>query len=279
VRSFVNGFGSAPGKPPAAAAVRTRRDSHWETLLHRPACVRNQDRIRIESFGAGWPGLGQGEGIDMAGRDALKIARSPARPQSTGRREQIIDAALTVMISNGVYNTTTRKIAEAAGVNVATLHYHFHNKEEIIFSAMEELASRYRNTLSARFTQPQTLHDRMEDLLWFIWGEIRQAPGEQLVLQEMTLYVLRVSGAEHLAAQKEREIKSLYSASLRDCRDVGQQDAPQIEQLTDFIYACFVGILNQWLATKDESSLVKTTGNLIEAAQALAGKLLPHGSQ
>jgi AcrR family transcriptional regulator len=212
----------------------------------------------------------------MAGSEALRIRRSPVRPQSTGRREQIISAALAVMISDGVHNTTTRKIAEAAGVNVATLHYHFHDKEEIIFSAMEELASSYRNTLSARFTQPQNLHDRIHDLLWFIWGEIERAPGEQLVLQEMTLYVLRVSHAKHLAAQKEREIKSLYSVSLRDCRDVGPHDEPQIEELTDFIYACFVGILNQWLATRDQSSLVRTTGNLIEAAQALAGKLLPH---
>lgn len=212
----------------------------------------------------------------MAGNEALKIRRSPDRPQSKGRREQIIHAALTVMISNGVYNATTRRIAEAAGVNVGTLHYHFHDKEEIIFSAMEELAASYRNTLSTRFTQPQNLRDRIEDLLWFIWSEIKQAPGEQLVLQEMTLYVLRVPHAEHLAAQKEREIKSLYSVCLRHCRDVGPNDEPQIEELTEFIYACFVGILNQWLATRDESALVKTTGNLIEAAQALACRLLPH---
>ena len=65
---------------------------------------------------------------------------------------------------------------------------------------------------------------RIHDLLWFIWGEIEQAPGEQLALQEMTLYVLRVSHAEHLAAQKEREIKSLYSVSLRRCSDVGASD-------------------------------------------------------
>lgn len=215
----------------------------------------------------------------MDGREAIKIRRSPARPQSTGRREQIIGAALTVMISNGVHNTTTRKIAEAAGVNVATLHYHFHDKEEIIFSAMEELASSYRNTLSAHFAQQQDLHDRIHDLLWFIWGEIEKAPGEQLVLQEMTLYVLRVSHAEHLAAQKEREIRSLYSASFRECRGVRPEDGPRLEELTEFIYACFVGILNQWLATRDRASLVRTTGNLIAAAQALADRLLPHCSR
>ncbi len=92
----------------------------------------------------------------------------------------------------------------------------------------------------------------------------------------MTLYVLRVTHAGHLAAQKEHEIRSLYSGSLRLCGDFNPNDKPQMEELTDFVYACFVGILNQWLATKDESSLVRTTTNLIEAAQVLAVGLLPH---
>ncbi|MCR5859939.1 hypothetical protein [Mesorhizobium sp. J428] len=110
-------------------------------------------------------------------------------------------------------------------------------------------------------------------------GEIEKAPAEQLVLQEMTLYVLRVAHAEHLAAQKEREIRSLYSAYLRDCRNVRPDNAPRIEEGTDFIYACFVGILNQWLTTRDRASLMRTTGNLIDAAQALTGRLLPHCSR
>jgi AcrR family transcriptional regulator len=205
----------------------------------------------------------------------MSITRSQARPNGGARRRQIIDAALNVMISEGVYNVTTRKIAEAAGVNVATLHYHFHNKEEIIFEAMEALASGYRDTLAARFTEPQALIDRIGDLLWFIWSEIEKARGEQLVLQEITLYVCRVPGAEHLAGEKEREIKSLYSELLMRCSDVREADAPRIAELTDFIYACFVGILNQWLASRDVPTLVRTTENLIEAARTLTLRLIP----
>jgi AcrR family transcriptional regulator len=201
------------------------------------------------------------------------ITRSQARPNSGARRQQIIDAALRVTIADGVYNVTTRKIAEIAGVNVATLHYHFHNKEEIIFQAMEALASGYRATLAARFTERQSLHDRIGDLLWFIWSEIEKSPDEQLVLQEMTLYVCRVPGAEHLAGEKEREIKSLYSELLMQSSDVGETDATRVSELTDFIYACFVGILNQWLAARDVPMLVNTTENLIEAARSLSSRL------
>jgi AcrR family transcriptional regulator len=202
--------------------------------------------------------------------DKRILRKSLARPNSDGRREQIVAAALRVMISEGVYNATTRKIADVAGVNVATLHYHFHDKEEIIFNAMELLASGYRETLATRFSEPQTLHDRIGDLLKFIFGEIERGRGEQLVLQEMTLYVLRYPHAEHLAAEKEREIQSLYLDSLRASIDVRPDDEAELVRLTNFIYASFVGILNQWLATGNRALLLRTTDDLVDAARTLA---------
>jgi AcrR family transcriptional regulator len=207
--------------------------------------------------------------------------KSRARPNSDGRREQIVEAALKVMIAEGVYHATTRKIAEAAGVNVATLHYHFHNKEEIILSVMEVLASGYRNTLARRFAEPQKLHDRIADLLRFIWSEIERTRGEQLVLQEMTLYVLRYPDAEHLAGEKDREIFALYADTLRSAVDVKPEDDRQLVELANFIYTAFVGILNQWLATQDVSLLVRTTDSLITAAQKMAadGILARHGGR
>lgn len=195
--------------------------------------------------------------------------KSRPRPNSDGRREQIVSAALQVMVTEGVYHATTRKIAEAAGVNVATLHYHFHDKEEIILSVMGVLASNYRGRLDARFSKPQPLHDRIEDLLSFIWSEIERAPGEQLVLQEMTLYVLRIPQAAHLAAEKEREIKQLYAECLARSSDVTAADTPRIAELSNFIYACFVGILNQWLATRDTPLLLRTTEQLVRAARSM----------
>ncbi|MGY3237641.1 hypothetical protein ACVMAJ_004531 [Bradyrhizobium sp. USDA 4448] len=53
------------------------------------------------------------------------------------------------------------------------------------------------------------------DLLQFIWSEIKKAPGEQLALQEMTLYVLRRPHAEHMAREKDHEFLLLYADWLR----------------------------------------------------------------
>ena len=201
-------------------------------------------------------------------------AKSISRPNSEGRREQIIAAALKVMMAEGVFHATTRKIAEAASVNVATLHYHFESKEEILFCVLESMASSYRATLASRFAKPQKLKDRIRDLLPFIFSEIEKAREEQMVHQEMTLYVLRIPHAEHMAADKDREIFKLYEEMLLAASDVQPEHARAIRDLANFIYTAFVGLLHQWLATGDREQLVRTTNDLIEAAQALAERRL-----
>lgn len=193
-----------------------------------------------------------------------------ARPNSDGKRELIIDAALKVMISDGLYRATTRKIAEAAGVNLATLHYHFNDKEELFFLAMGQLVTNYRSVLASRFTQPQSLHDRIPELLYFIWGEIEKNPDEQLSLQEMTLYLLRHPRAATLAKDKDREFLSLYEDSLSTATDAKNCSQAQITALANLIYTGLVGLFNQWLATRDRPQLITTLEHLIRAAQLLA---------
>ena len=179
------------------------------------------------------------------------------------------------MIAEGVYHATTRKIAEAAGVNVATLHYHFHDKEEILFKVMEVLVANYRTTLAKQFAAPQKLHERIADLLRFIWSEIEKAPGEQLALQEMTLYVLRHPRAEHMAREKDHEFLLLYADWLRAATAVRPKDEPRIMELANFIYTSFVGMLNQWLAVRDADLFEQAMENLIRAGQELAERSLP----
>lgn len=200
----------------------------------------------------------------------MKAHASTPRPNSAGKRDAIVEAALKVMRAEGVYRTTTRRIAEAAGVNVATLHYHFHDKEEILLSVMERLVTSYNALLAQRFARPQPLSERVADLLWFIWSEIKRARDEQLVLQEMTLYVLRHPEAEHMAAEKDRVFLSLYADALQSAADVGPEDGERVTRLANFVYTSFVGILNQWLATHDEALLRATTEMLITAAQSIA---------
>ena len=61
--------------------------------------------------------------------------------QSAGERtrERILDAALPLFAQNGFAGTSTRMIAQAAKVNVATLAYHFEDKEGLYNTVVQRL--------------------------------------------------------------------------------------------------------------------------------------------
>ena len=54
-----------------------------------------------------------------------------ARITGEQRKEQIIDAAIELFSETGFAGTTTRRLAEAAGISEAALYLHFETKEAL----------------------------------------------------------------------------------------------------------------------------------------------------
>lgn len=210
------------------------------------------------------------------GRGPSSAARQPrdpggfSRPNSDGKREQITAAALEVMVKDGVFGLTTRKIADAAGVSVATLHYHFRDKDEILLSVMETFVQTYRAALAEQVPPTQTLAERIEATVLFICGEIKKGPAEQLLLHEMTVYMLRRPALEHLARAKDLHFQALYAEALGRFGGAAALDEVQIGRLSNLIYDGLVGIFGQWLATQDMALFDRTAADLVRAAQGFA---------
>jgi AcrR family transcriptional regulator len=62
-----------------------------------------------------------------------------AHVASEVRRQQFIEAAMTVIAREGVDRATTRRIADEAGAPLATLHYCFQTKENLLWAVFEQL--------------------------------------------------------------------------------------------------------------------------------------------
>lgn len=60
------------------------------------------------------------------------------RLDSPLRREQIAEAALTIVVRQGIGAVTVRRVAEAVGISAAALYRHYKNKAEILKAVMEE---------------------------------------------------------------------------------------------------------------------------------------------
>lgn len=60
------------------------------------------------------------------------------RMESPLRREQIADAALSIVVEQGIGAVTVRRVAEAVGISAAALYRHYKNKADILAAVLEE---------------------------------------------------------------------------------------------------------------------------------------------
>lgn len=115
------------------------------------------------------------------------LANAHARPEPNTPSAAILDAARGLFAERGFAGTSIRSIAQAAGVNLAMVHYYFGNKEKLYGRVVEfeltELFRILRDNLAGR-TVP---HDMLAALPGFILALHRQRPELiKLLLREMT---------------------------------------------------------------------------------------------
>ncbi len=80
----------------------------------------------------------------MAKRPALKPRREPQQERSRQMRDDILEASIRVLASEGPLRFTTLRVAEVAGISVGSLYQYFPNKDALVYA----------------------LHTRMVDALW-----------------------------------------------------------------------------------------------------------------
>ena len=93
---------------------------------------------------------------------ARLTTRRPALPKVPGgakkargeeARESVLHAALECFGAFGFEGTSTRAVAERAGLSHPLLLYHFDSKEKLWLSTMEDVLGRYRQELERRLKQ------------------------------------------------------------------------------------------------------------------------------
>jgi TetR/AcrR family transcriptional repressor of bet genes len=129
-----------------------------------------------------------------------------ARPSNTQeRRQQIVDALLSVMGERGYGGASIQAIARRAGLAAGLIHYHFASKQEILLEAVRQLTSlveqRYQ-TLAQRAATPR---DRLRAFI-----DARLAKGAGASTSAVAAWV--IVGAE---AVRQPEVKAAYQAAMQ----------------------------------------------------------------
>ena len=90
-------------------------------------------------------------------------------------RQLILEAVVTCIEKYGIDKLTTRRIAEAAGTNIASINYYFRTKEALVNEALSMTINHMLEDVSAAIAdQQRPFLEAFEDVLYYlIEGNIR----------------------------------------------------------------------------------------------------------
>jgi len=128
------------------------------------------------------------------------------RPSNTAeRRAQIVQALLQVMAEKGYEGASVADIGHAAGLAPGLVHYHFHDKLEILVALGEELLRRVDARYQARLALAKDDWERL-----FAFTDAHVALGRDADPKAVACWVML--GGEAL---RQPEVRKLYERAMR----------------------------------------------------------------
>lgn len=107
------------------------------------------------------------------------------------RRTALIEAALRVAASRGLHETTTRAIVAEAGMTLASFHYAFESRDELIDRLILDVLAGEEKTVLPDELEGRTLTELLTDGLHGYIEHLRADPAREQAMLELTQYALR----------------------------------------------------------------------------------------
>jgi AcrR family transcriptional regulator len=177
------------------------------------------------------------------------------RQSADARREQLVEAAIRVMIRDGVAKATTRAVVGEAGLPLGAFHYCFRSKQQLLRGVIERIMLR---SLAFPLVTPvdgTSPRDFLRAFLHTYWDRVRESPEEHQLTYELTQYALREPG---LADVARRQYQQYLEANIDQLRTVarlaGIDWSVEVPVLARYGMNFLDGLTLNWLIDRDDAA-------------------------
>lgn len=211
--------------------------------------------------------------------DREEAGTRPARKQqqrSILTRQKLLDAALEAFSENGFKGTSTRDIAERAGVHHPLITYHFKNKEELWRATADRVFSDFTAALldARRDAVGKSPRERMASMIRaYVHYAARKPALHKLMLQESSRASARL---DWLIEMHLRPVFEVVVQELEPLQAQGIAPPGDPALLFNLIRVSSGGILALALEIKDTSGIdFERTENVDALADMIVNVFLP----
>jgi len=209
-----------------------------------------------------------------------------ARLAVEDRRRELVDAAIKVIARAGVAAATTRAIVAEADMSLASFHYAFASRDELIEAVIAEVTEQDRITAQDGFLalapalEPTSRPPSMESVVLAgleAYLELLIAdPLREQALLELTLYGLRTSGFDEVVRTQYRAYLVAASAIVETAAVVThcRWELP-VADVARILLTFTDGLTTTWLADRDTAAARATVRFAARSVARLAEPLTP----
>ena len=141
--------------------------------------------------------------------------------QTEPRKDALVAAAYKVLATRGFEGLRTREVAAAVGVNIATLHYYFPHKEDLIRGVVGYAMSRFRGTLGGAGSAEDQLRAHFRGLRVLS----REEPELFAVMAELAIRGVRDASLRKIVGGTDDAWRATLRTLLRRAQDEGAVSA------------------------------------------------------
>ena len=133
------------------------------------------------------------------------------------RKDALVAAAYQILATRGFEGLRTREVAAAVGVNIATLHYYFPHKEDLIRGVVAYAMGRFRGTLGGAGSAEDQLRAHFRGLRRLS----RDEPELFAVMAELATRGVRDASLRKIVGGTDDAWRAMLRALLRRAKDAG----------------------------------------------------------
>ena len=169
-------------------------------------------------------------------------------------QEQILDAAMDVIVRDGLDSTSMRAVAEEADVSLGLLSYHFEGKEKLVVAAFQRATERLMQLIADRMAEVGDDPRARVKAALRSWFDPEFSDPQHL---EMWLAIWAVSRTNDEVAAAERDLYDRCAAQLNAAiKDVDRSLSPDaVGRRTTDVLALQNGLWINWNRWADEAAL------------------------
>jgi len=189
--------------------------------------------------------------------------REPREP----RKDALVAAAYQEIATRGFEGLRTREVAAAVGVNIATLHYYFPHKEDLIRGVVAYAMGRFRSTLGGAGTAEDQLRSHFAGLRRLA----REEPELFAVMAELAIRGVRDRAIRDILGKTDDVWHAMLRTLLRRAQGEGSAVPRALD--ADGMAAVIVATLKgTFMLPATEPAHIERTIRQLETLVGLRGK-------